>query len=402
MGIVHAAMDLPDSVHDLLRTPLRMALVTAEIESDVGAYLSTSNENPDRNAAAVEHFLRVPDIRKAADTLLHGAESLLRKGLFTSVLRLIQAFDPSAISEAQFLALTLERCKALEGLGRIEEAFDTLCTIYPAKLDEIPGELQARYLYVKGRLLYHLGRYGEALDLVRPIADSGRGSKDPQILLNIARVEDLIGRIYFVIRDLTAAEQSYFGARETYRSLGNDYGVNKIDHRLALIKLKLAAYDDAERGFWRVERESRRLGDMKRLSYALHRRGEIRARKGDYSGARKLLNESIKIKKRMGHQRGMVYSYAELARVASSEGNINEANIFLKQALEVVLALGMPKEEAFVCSIIAAVRLRSGQRNDAENWLLRAQKIYTAIGLSERAREATLAFVERMPPDLIN
>ena len=196
-------------------------------------------------------------------------------------------------------------------------------------------------------------------------------------------------------RDLVQAEHDYMEALDIYELLKNEYGCNKVRHRLAMIKLKREQYLEAERDFRAVERTSRRLGDMKRLSYSLHRRGEIRAHFGDFREAQKLLKESIAIKKRMGHLRGLVYSLAEMGRVAALQGELKEAAHNVEQAFALVLKLDMPKEEAFVSSMMAFVRLQLGNRGEAENWMLRARRIYSELGLTKRADEATLDSIER-------
>lgn len=396
-GVIGTNPELSNSVHDLLRAPLREALVSPKIEEVWGTYLARSGENPDRIAAAVEHFLRIPEVGRAADALLAGADSLLRRGMYTMLLRLSQHFAPAAVSETQYLDLVLRRCKALEGLGRVEEAYDALMTAFPSASNGAPMHLRTRYACVQARLLYHLGRYAEALGIIGGTEESPR-TWESDDLQELAQLVELRGRIHYIMRDLDGAEVDYGSAMEIHGLLDNEYGVNKMRHRLAIVAMKRGQYREAEREFKVVERTSRRLGDMKRLSYSLHRLGEIRGELEDYGEARRLLKESLAIKKRMGHLRGLVFSSAQLGRIAIREGALDEAAQHVQRAFELVMKLEMPKEEASVCSLMAAVRLGLGNRAEAENWILRAQRIYRDLGLTARADEATLESIARWLP----
>jgi ATP/maltotriose-dependent transcriptional regulator MalT len=390
-GAVGDSLELHKSIHGLLKVNLRPVLGSAsEIEHELGVFLRGSADDPERVAAAVEHFLAIGELREAAKTLIAAGDTLIRCGLLSTILRLLASIDPASVSESHFLSLVLLRVTALETLGRIDEAKDTLETFFhPAAIDEIDIRLGAQFYYRLARIHYFHAGYADSSKSVEhalALLNQYGGPKDRESFLLKARCLTLRARIIYIDRNLSAAENLYVEALTIHLSFSDRIGANKVRHRLAMIDLLRGETTKALSAFKGVERESRRIGDAKRLSYALHRVAEIEIHRKNYKSAAALLKESIRIKKRIGHARGLLYTNIELAELSMLQGDFKGANLYATRSLDIVSTLSMPKEEALTYRLLGKLRQAEGRLDEGVGWLRKATEMFERIGLPARAK----------------
>ena len=378
-GLARRDALMTEAVHADLRPPLREIISKpASIDGDLAQWFATFVDNVDRVSAAIDHYLLADAYIEAAELLHSRGELLIRTGHADTVLEFASRIPSEKLDSALHLQMVIVLARALSVLGRAPEALSTLQT-WSFEMSYTPESAPVYRLEI-ARQLYIVGEFAECERETSALIEMPQTKGG-----TLGSAWSLLGRVRFARRDLDQAEVAYQRAQETFDSVGDAFGANKVQYRLGMIALKRDDLTMAQKLMSQVLVESRRLQDQKRESYALHRLGLIAARQRNFTKAERLFHDSISLKRGAGNVRGIVFSQYELAQMALHQGNTDRAFELGHKAFRKAEECGLRKEVAMTAGLLAIVALRRGHTGDAERWLGISVETFEHLGLHKRA-----------------
>ena len=174
-----------------------------------------------------------------------------------------------------------------------------------------------------------------------------------------------------------------------YRTLGDEFGVQRTLQGLALIAAAQGDLDEARALITPVVSWARGVSDYE-LSYPLGALGEIALRGGHYDEAHGLYNESLSVFERLGDVGGIGVSCLSIGEVLLRKGGRAEALPYLRRGLRLSRDLGAGGGVAFALELVAFAAALNGDATTAARLLGRFDAMSKEIGL-----EPTLSFGPR-------
>lgn len=356
----------------------------------LAGYLADFSGSSDRLVGAIKCFIHGEMPHQGCEVMVRHAEQLIRQGKAPTLIRIIQSLENTSTDMHLSNRLALVEARILENLGKFYEAHSILEVQFPQSLREhlnpylflcVEHQL-ARASYFEGNFTETLLHVRNSLKILR--RDLPGLSLDDRINFD-ALARQSWGRVLYAQRKFSIAKNVYKKALALHAEAGDILGVNKVEHRLAMIEIKQRNFETARQRFEIIQKRSAKLGDKKREAYSYHRLGEIARLTGDFDMARNHHLSSLEIKTQIGHRRGMVYSYHELGKIYLSLGNKFKGKKYLTKALTLCEEMDLKKEEASICATMGRLEQIAGETLEAQSWIMRSSQIYRTLKLSSRA-----------------
>ncbi len=311
------------------------------------------------------------------------ADLYLQSDQYVPALETLEALlarpEAARLAPARKLALAVKQAAILRHQGRFSEAWERIGAAVETDDETLPREARIGRDLEGAKVLCHLSRYDEALDVARRAVARAEASGERSFMARAA------GQIAFVQMrrgDMLLARESYEEALTLFRRLGDESRVAWVRINLGLVCKNLCEWDAARAHLGEAIAIHRRLGQYAQLAVALQNLGVLQVKSGAWERAHTALTEARTAFTQLGNRLGLVTNDLAQGWLARLEGRLADADARLHAALTMSLAEGFVREEALAREFLGDLAFDNG---DAE----RAVEGYrAALALGERTAPA--------------
>jgi CHAT domain-containing protein/Tfp pilus assembly protein PilF len=239
---------------------------------------------------------------------------------------------------------------------------------------------EAEQLRVRGTdeaLREALGKYNEALPLLRSLKETGR---EAHVLVQV-------GWVFRRLGESAKSLEYYHRALPLWRALGE---VGEESNTLSNIAVAFVSAGDGQKALeyyhqalalWRA------AGNVKEEGYTLHNIGVVHWQLGDSQKALEYFNQALPLRRAAGDRPGEALTLLGIATTHESLGRLHEALEYYNIALTLLEAVGDPRGEATALTSIGSTYLKLGESQKAFGYYGRALTLIRAVG--DRRQEAS-------------
>ena len=317
--------------------------------------------------------------------LLHGAErlpALLELGEVMSFVGAHAGAEASLTEALTFAAGTSDEATALRLLGELYERrgehgparirLEAAAKLARAWQDD--EELTRVLLALGGNVLWHLGEYGEAADLLQEALALARGRNDPRAG---ARALHGLANVHLYLGETEAATEALTASLQMRSDAQDEYGVANALNNLAILAANAGDSERAEALFTESLTIRQRLGDVSGVAVALNNLGYMVAKRGDLTEALRLYEESLASRRELGDRLGQAVSLNNLAGLEAQLGAVDVAREHYLESATLSATWGNRREAAAALAGIGSI---ADDAATAARFLLAAEQLIKELG----------------------
>ncbi len=224
--------------------------------------------------------------------------------------------------------------------------------------------------------LYHLGRYPEALDVVRTAEEWFRENKDES---GLARLCTNVANLYDRLDDHAQSYRYHLMAVETFEKIGDQQALAQAYLNLGTTLTFLDSFENAEAMYEKCETVSRDMGMLDLSVQAQYNRAYLHFLRGRYSDA---LQSFARLRQHFQESGSRHYALCDLdeAGIYIQLNLSNDAAALATRAAEHFKALGLKYEEAKATAFYGFAMVQMGRYSEAQEVFRSAQKIFEDEG----------------------
>ena len=242
------------------------------------------------------------------------------------------------------------------------------------KIGEAAQAARSKLGYIAA--LYHLGRYDEALDVVRTAEEWFRKNNDEN---GLARLCTNIANLYHRLDDYTQSYRYHRMAVEAFEKIGDQQASAQAYLNLGASLTSLDSFEDAEAMYEKCETVSRDMGMLDLSVQAQYNRAYLHFLRGRYSDA---LQSFARLRQHFEQSGSRHYALCDLdeAEIYIQLNLSNDAAALAMRASEHFKTLGMRYEQAKANAIYGLAMVQTRHYSEALDAFLTAQKIFEQEG----------------------
>ena len=314
-------------------------------------------------ALAAAHWML--DRAEIDDTFLKNLCLLLyRAGVWQEganlVARLLSVVE--ARSDQELAAhLRIQRAKFLQVLGHFDAALSVLGPEYSRVLQAAisTSQIDARVLNSYGNILQRLGRFEDAVDVLRKASEIEEQIGDEG---GEATVLSTLGGALHSLGQFDEAIGAFEKSKAISEKLGDDQrGLATALGGLGGVFHSLGRFGEAVEVFEKSKAILEKLGDQRSLASTLGRLGGVLHSLGQFDQAIDAFEKSKAISEKLGDQRSLASTLGRLGGVLQRLGRFNEAVKVLERSKAIVDRLGDQRGQSMVLSSLGGVLQRLGR-----------------------------------------
>ena len=222
---------------------------------------------------------------------------------------------------------------------------------------------QGEFLYLSALVLYHTGRYKEALAKASKAYEVFRASSANQILGNILYI---LGAISQALGDFDQAETELRDAVAAFRRADDHQGIADCYNKLANLCFVRSDYSQASRYLKLALTQVDKTGDQRTKAGILGNLGRIYSLLGEWDKAKENLKLNLAANEKYGDEVNLARSWLALSYVQMLRRESSEAKESLQNAYDLVIANNLPRELAIYHEYFGELCLLEGNAKMAE------------------------------------
>ena len=185
--------------------------------------------------------------------------------------------------------------------------------------------------------------------------------------INVGRVKDKIGRMYWQMGKFSEAYKYHFDALDIYSEAGNNYARNYVLIEIGQDYLNDTKFDEAEKYLLKALKLSGETGDQVNILKTYDKLIALYQNTGNFAEASKVVYANLKISEETGDKTEIAHATDLLAENFQAQGNNEEALQYFKKGLQLNIALDDKLEETALYRSIGDIYLNKGNYKEAEN-----------------------------------
>ncbi|GMQ29160.1 tetratricopeptide repeat protein [Algoriphagus confluentis] len=267
-----------------------------------------------------------------------------------------------------------------------EEAYRQI-TAWEREQSDLSSIAYGKGLMVKGKLLYQLGLYEEALG---PLYEAEVLFRKNECLQCIASSHNLLGKLYYKIKSAEEALQRHEAALEIYESLMEHRGISETKAYIGAMHEKMGNYSLALEYQNQAFEGYRKGGTPGELAFVMENIGSIYEDREMYDSAYRYFRLSYQYNLLAGDSTSLIGNLNNLGDVFRKSGKLDSAVWFSSLALELSQRQNNNYQLRSALVDLAKVSALAGRYEEGFSYLEEARQVSEQLFSEETARQLAL------------
>jgi two-component system, sensor histidine kinase PdtaS len=185
--------------------------------------------------------------------------------------------------------------------------------------------------------------------------------------IDLARVNDKIGRLYWQTGKFSEAYKYHFAALDIYEAEGDKQARNYVLVEIGQDYLNDTKYDEAKNYLLKALKLSEESGDKPNMAQAYDKLTAVYEDQGNYVEASRAAFANLKVSEEMGDKTGIAYATSSVASKFQTLGNNAEALKYYTRSFQLGIEVDDKLVQTYACIAIGEIHLSTGDFIAAEN-----------------------------------